>query len=126
MDIKPIRNDDDLKAAITEVGRLMDLHPERGSPDGDRLEIMADLVAAYEAKHYPIPAATPLDILRFHMEQNGLTPDDLAQVIGSRPQADSILVGRRPLSLAMITAINDAWKIPADLLVPALADMTAE
>lgn len=32
MDIKPIRNDDDLDASIAEVGRLMDLNPERGIP----------------------------------------------------------------------------------------------
>ena len=62
MDIKQIRNDEDLDAAIAEVERLMLLNPKRGSPDGDRLEAMADLVAAYEAKHYPIDPDDPVDM----------------------------------------------------------------
>jgi HTH-type transcriptional regulator/antitoxin HigA len=53
MDIKPIRTEEDYYAALGEVESLMSA--EFGTPEGDRLDVLATLVEAYEAKHYPIP-----------------------------------------------------------------------
>ncbi len=52
MDIKPIRTEEDYRAALEEVDRLMDAQPE--TPDGDRLDVLATLVEAWEEKHFPI------------------------------------------------------------------------
>ena len=48
-----IENDEDHKKACEELTRLMDLNPEVGSADGDRLEILADLIVAYEEVRWP-------------------------------------------------------------------------
>lgn len=52
MEIKPIRTDDEHRAALAEIERLWDA-PD-GSPEADRLEMLAELVEAYEQEHYPI------------------------------------------------------------------------
>ena len=52
MDIKPIRTEADHKAALAEIERLWDAKP--GTPDGDRLEVLATLVDEWERKHTPI------------------------------------------------------------------------
>ena len=53
MDIRPIHTKADYKAALKAVSVLVDADPKRGTPDGDRLEILGTLLDAYEAKHYP-------------------------------------------------------------------------
>ncbi|GBQ32294.1 helix-turn-helix domain-containing protein [Gluconacetobacter azotocaptans] len=118
MDIRPIRTDADHEWALKEIERYFENEPSPGSPDGDRFDVLATLIEAYERAHFPIEAPAPIDVLRFYMEQNGLAQADLAQVLGSRPRASEVLAGRRDLSLTMIAAIRAAWGIPADLLVP--------
>ena len=46
MDIKPIRTKADYHAALSEVESLMTA--EFGTPEGDRLDVLATLVEAYE------------------------------------------------------------------------------
>ena len=53
MNIKPIRTAKDHKAALTEVSKLMETDPDVGTPKGDRLDVLVNLVDAYEAKHLP-------------------------------------------------------------------------
>jgi len=54
MNIRPIRTESDYKAALRELSAYFDNEPTPGSEDGDRFEIIATLVEAYEAKHFPI------------------------------------------------------------------------
>lgn len=48
MDIQPLYTEDDYRAALAEVSALVDLDPARGTPEGDRLERLANLVEQYE------------------------------------------------------------------------------
>jgi len=48
MEIKPIRTEDDYRAALQEVSALVDMDPAPGTPEGDRLDAMATLIEAYE------------------------------------------------------------------------------
>ena len=52
MDIKLIKTASDHAAALNEIDALMSA--ELGTPGGDRLNALAKLVEAYEAKHFPI------------------------------------------------------------------------
>ena len=68
--ITPLRTEADHRAALARIDALMDA--EVGSPDADELSVLADLVQAYEAKHFPIELPTPVEAIRFRMEQAGL------------------------------------------------------
>ena len=50
MDIKPIKTDTDYRRALKEIEKLMTAAPD--SKEGERLDILATLVEAYESKHY--------------------------------------------------------------------------
>lgn len=65
MDIRPIHTKADYKAALKIVSALIDADPKRGTPEGDRLEILGTLLEAYEAQHYPIEQLTRLKPLNF-------------------------------------------------------------
>jgi len=58
MDIKPIRTKRDHKAALREIESLMTA--KRGTPEGNRLDVLTTLVEAYEAKHFPLDLPDPV------------------------------------------------------------------
>lgn len=117
MDIRPIRTKADYKAALALASRLVDKDPKAGTPDGDRLDVLATLIQAYEAQHYPIPAPDPIECLLHVMEARAMTRKDLEPYIGSRGRVSEILNRTRPLSLAMIRNLHAALGIPAEILV---------
>lgn len=113
--ITPIRTEADHKAALARIDALMDA--AAGTPEADELTVMADLVAAYEAKHFPIDLPTPVEAIRFRMEQAGLEPRDLEPYIGTRSKVSEVLSGKQSLTLPMIRALNKHLGIPAEVLV---------
>lgn len=117
MNISPIRSESDYRAALKEVSALIDLDPEPGSDNGDRLEILAALVETYEARHFPIDPPDPIDAIKFRMEQSGLSIKDLEPMIGKPNRVYEVLNRKRPLTLAMIRRLHQGLGIPADVLV---------
>jgi len=117
MEIRPIRTEEDYKAALSEVSAYFDTEPAPGTPDGDRFEILLTLVEAYEAKHYPIELPDPVEAIKFRMDQAGLTPKDLVPVIGRLNRVYEILNRKRPLTLNMIWKLHEKLGIPAECLI---------
>jgi HTH-type transcriptional regulator / antitoxin HigA len=113
--ITPIRTEADHKAALARIDALMDAVVD--SPEAEELSVLADLVEAYEAKHFPIDLPTPIEAIRFRMEQAGLEPRDLEPYIGSRGKVSEVLAGKQPLTLPMIRALHKHLGIPAEVLV---------
>jgi HTH-type transcriptional regulator/antitoxin HigA len=118
MDIRPIRTDDDHRAALAEIEACGGA--AEGTEAADKLEVLAALVENYETRRWPIAddaGFDPVDVLRFAIDERGHTQAELAEVVGSRSRASEILSRQRALTVAMIHKISEAWKIPAGLLV---------
>ena len=117
MNIHPIRTEQDYKATLREISALMDLDPDPGTPAGDRLDVLATLVQAYEAKHYAMAPPDPIEAIKFRMEQGGLSVKDLEPMIGKSNRVYEVLSHKRPLTLAMIRRLHKGLGIPADVLI---------
>jgi HTH-type transcriptional regulator/antitoxin HigA len=117
MDIQPIRTDVDYKAALRQISTLMESDPHPGTPEGDRLDILATLVQSYEARRFPIGAPDPIEAIKFRMEQSGLTVKDLEPIIGRSNRVYEVLNRKRPLTLAMIRRLHRSLGIPAEVLI---------
>jgi HTH-type transcriptional regulator/antitoxin HigA len=115
--IRPIKTEDDYAWALAEITAYFDNQPEVGSPDGDRFDVLATLIEAYEDRHYPISAPDPVSTIAAHMEMAGLKQEDLAEVFGSRSRASEVLHRKRALTLDMIYRLHKQWNIPAEILV---------
>jgi len=118
MDIRPIRTDEDHRAALAAIEACW------GAPDGteesDKLDVLVALVELYEAKRWPIEIAEtfdPIDVLQYAIDELGHSQAELAELLGSRSRASEVLSRRRALTVEMIHKIGEGWKIPADLLV---------
>jgi HTH-type transcriptional regulator/antitoxin HigA len=119
MDIRPIRTDDDHRAAVMDAERLFDAAQERelSSDEEDRLEVLVVLIENYEAAHLALRAGDPVDMLADFMSEHGYSRADLGRLIGSRSRATEILNRRRALTVDMIRTISREWRIPAELLI---------
>lgn len=115
MEIRPIKTAADYEATLNEIEGLM--AAEAGSVEGDRLDVLVTLVEAYERGHYPIDFPDPVDAIKFRMEQQGLTVDDLVPVIGRKNRVYEILARKRPLTLRMIQGLHETFAIPAESLL---------
>ena len=115
MDVKPIHNDEDLAAALREIDQLMDADP--GTEKGERLDLLATLVEAYETRAYPVDLPDPIEAILFMMEQKGLSRQDLEPAIGGRGRVAEILNRRRALTLPMIRRLSKLLELPGDVLI---------
>jgi HTH-type transcriptional regulator / antitoxin HigA len=123
-ELKPIRSEADYEAALAEVERLWGA--KSGTPDGDRLDVLATLVDAYEAEHHPMDPPDPIEAIKFRMEQQGLTRRDLEPIIGTRTRVAEVLNRKRGLSIDMIRRLHERLGISADVLIrPSRVDKAA-
>jgi len=114
-EVRPIRTESDYEHTLAEVERLWGA--KSGTPEGDRLDILATLVDAYENEHYPVDPPDPIEAIRFRMEQQGLSRRDLEPLIGTRTRVAEVLNRKRDLSIAMIRRLHDHLGIPAEVLI---------
>lgn len=115
MDIRPIKTDADYQAALAEIERLFDAHPE--TPEGDRLDVLTTLVEVYETDHEAIAAPDPIEAILYYLESRALTRRDLEPYIGSRARVSEVLNRKRGLTLEMIRRLHSGLGIPAEVLI---------
>jgi len=123
MDVTPIKTKRDHRRALKEIEGLMGA--KRGTPEGDRLDVLVTLVEAWEAKHYRFDLPDPVEAIKYHMESRGLEPRDLIPYIGSRNRVYEVLKRKRPLTLKMIWRLHTGLGIPAESLIKLPEDRAA-
>src|SRR5262245_58686849 len=115
MNIKPIKTRKDYRNALKEIESLMSAKAD--TPAGDRLDVLTTLVEAYERVHFPLDLPDAVEAIKFRMEQQGLTIEDLETVIGRRNRVYEVLSRKRPLTLRMIEGLHRMFGIPAESLI---------
>jgi len=119
MTIRPIRTDDDLRAAFRQLETIY--QADEGTPEADARDVLVTLIEAYENEHYALGPAGPVEAIKFRMEQQGLTPRDLEPYIGPSGRVSEVLNRKRPLSLRMVKRLHDGLKIPYESLLAGAA-----
>jgi HTH-type transcriptional regulator/antitoxin HigA len=114
-EVKPIRSEADYEAALAEIERLWGARS--GTPESDRLNVLATLVDAYESEHDPIDPPDPIEAIKFRMDQQGLTRRDLEAILGARARVAEVLNRKRDLSIGMIRRLHERLGISAEVLI---------
>ena len=122
---KIIKTSKEHEAALERLEELMFKNPVPDSEDADELELLALLIKAYEDKQVVIEPPTPLEAIRFRMEQAGLKQKDLIPLIGTKSRVSEVLAGKRPLTLAMARELHKGLGIPAAILLEGASTSTA-
>ena len=117
IELRIIKTEEQYRTYLAEVERLAAVDPVSGTPDGDRLELLAKLVEDYEKERFKFEKPDPIEAIRFRMEEQGLRQQDLAPILGGKNRASEVLNRKRPLTLGMVRALNESLRIPVELLV---------
>ena len=112
---KLIKTKKEYRAALRRIEEIFDAKPR--TPEGDELDLLVTLVELYEDRTFPIGLPSPVEAIKFRMEQQGLRPKDLAPYLGGANRVSEVLGGRRALTVGMIQKLHRELGIPAEVLV---------
>ena len=100
-----------LADALIESGKI-----SKGGELSGLFKIVSELIANYDQQHYPIPDASPVQVLRFLMDQHGLKQSDIPE-IGSQSVVSQVLSGRRMLNARQVAALAARFGVGADVFL---------
>jgi antitoxin component HigA of HigAB toxin-antitoxin module len=118
--LRAIRTEDEALAAGEALNRVLLSKPDGGRDPGERayIDALQELILAYQARH-PLPKVPPLELLKFLMQESGMTVSDLGRVIGNQPSASLLLSGKRPMSKSQILKLARHFKVSPALFLEA-------
>ena len=97
------------------VDRLMG---SNDATDITRLEAQARLIAAYVERKWPRRMPSTAAIIRYLMDQHGVTRAQLVPILGTPSRVSEVLRGKKELSMTMIQRLRARFRVPAELLLP--------
>jgi len=109
-----IDSDTELARARALVDRLM---ASNNPANIARLQAQARLIAAYEEGKWPRRSPSTADVIKYLMDQYGLTRADLVPILGTASRVSEILRGKKGLSMAMVQRLRARFRVPADVLL---------
>ncbi len=110
-----IDNDAELARARKLIDRLM---ASDNRADAARLEAQARLIAAYEERKWPLRTPSTAEIIRYIMDQHGLSRADMVPILGTASRVSEVLRGKKGLSMTMVQRLRARFGVPADVLLP--------
>jgi HTH-type transcriptional regulator / antitoxin HigA len=106
-----IRNEREYNMAVKRMNELLDeIGTNEKHPLYSLLDTLGTLIHVYEEEHFPIPDVAGSDVLRFLMDEHGLTQSDLPEV-GSQGVVSEVLSGKRELNVRQIRALAEKFKV---------------
>lgn len=119
VEIELVKTEATYRRALKLLSSFFDHPPAAGSAQEAEFELLMMMVERYEAEHVTVKAPDPVAAIEFAIEQRGLSPADMQQVLGSRQRVHDILRKKRRLSLDHVRALHAKLLIPADVLIQA-------
>ena len=113
-----------LQRALAMIDRLA-FKAERSVGESAYLSALTDLVETYEDAHVSVPEVSGVDLLRYLMEENGLTQRDLVPLLGTPSIVSEVLAGKRRLALSHIQRLSSHFGLPADVFMATGPEDTA-
>lgn len=107
----PIRNELDYMRLVALLNTLLDtIGNDEGHPLVGLLEIVGDLIEAYETLHHEVPDSSPIGVLRFLMEEHSLKQADLPEV-GSQGVVSELLSGKRAINARQARLLAERFNV---------------
>lgn len=120
MKTKILKTEEEYNEACERVYQLINSSEEAiepNSPEGEEMELISLLIEKYEQENYMMEAPSPIEAIKFRMEQMNLKQTDVAPLFGGKTRVSEVLNGRRTLTLKMITLLNRYLGIPLESLI---------
>src|ERR1035437_10216182 len=113
------RNEKEYDAAVELLNAFVDeIGDNPKDPRYRLIETLSVLIEAYDREHHSLPEASSIEVLRFLMEEQGLTQKDLPE-IGSQGVVSEVLAGRRRLNVRQIQALAARFGVDPGVFIDA-------
>lgn len=114
--IRLLKNEQDYELALQEMEPLFQAKPN--TPEGDLLAVLSLLIHEYEQKHHQIEPLSPIEAIKYEMQERGLTQTGLAARIGmSKSAISEIISGKKQMSVNFMRYVHRELGIPANVLL---------
>jgi HTH-type transcriptional regulator / antitoxin HigA len=111
-----IHSEEELVGYTAELERLTSIASPSAS-EIDAIELLSFLIEKYEDEHYPVPVATPTQVVRFLLDQHNLKQRDIAGLFGGESQVSMFLSGQRKLTIPQIRALSERFHVTTDVFL---------
>ena len=105
-----IHSDEEL-AEYTEALFHLTAKAAPSPEEEEAIELLTLLIERYETERYPVPDADPIDVLRFLLDQSGLSQRDIAEDLGSESTVSLVLSGKRLLNRDHIARLSQRFHV---------------
>jgi len=103
-----INTDDDLNQAIAYAEELTNIFENENTEIEPLLDFVLAVIEKYEDKHYPVKRSSPVEVLKFLMDQHGHKQKDLTDV-AAKSVISEILNGKRQLNKNHIDKLSKKY-----------------
>jgi len=112
-----IRNEREYDRAVRRLNTLLDeVGTNERHPLYGLLDTLGTLIHAYEEDHFKEADSSGPEMLRFFMEEHGLTQSELPE-IGSQRAVSDVLKGKRELTAKQIRALAKRFHVSPAVFV---------
>lgn len=115
MALKILKTKRDYQESLERFERIF--QAKSGSVESDEADVLALLIKDYEDRHYVIDVPSPIEAIKYRMEQQGLTNKDLADILGFKSRVTDIFKMNRKLNLSMVRKLYNELHIPLETLI---------
>jgi HTH-type transcriptional regulator / antitoxin HigA len=113
--VKKIKTHEEYLQSLQRFEEVFAALPD--TPESDEADVLALLIRDYEDQQYVIETPSPLEAIKYRMEQQGITNKELAAILGYKSRVTDIFKKNRKLNLAMVRRLHEALHIPLHVLV---------
>ncbi len=106
-------------AAYTKALYQLTSEPHPTAAQMEAIELLTLLIERYEEEHYPLPNASPAEVLRFLLDRHGLRQRDIATDLGGESVVSEVLAGKRKLNAAHIEQLSKRFSVSPAVFFPA-------
>lgn len=115
MKLKKLKTEKDYVRALTLFEKVF--QAKEGTKEGDLADVLSLLIEDYEERVFAIEAPSPIEAIKYRMEQQNLTKKDIGEILGFKSRVSDIFSGRRKLTVEMIRNLHEQLNIPLAALV---------
>jgi HTH-type transcriptional regulator/antitoxin HigA len=100
---------------VATMEELLEREHSLTTAERELVSLLALLIENYEQEHFPVPKATPVEMLEFLMDQHRLKQKDLTEVFGSPSVVSEVLSGKRQLSKEHIRRLSERFHLSPEV-----------
>lgn len=115
--VSTIHTERQYNRAVKMLDHLIDEVNEKSDPVKESLiETLGTIIKDYEDRNIEEPKGDPIGVLKYLMEEHGLTQNELKE-IGSQGVVSEILNGKRQLNLRQVAMLSKRFSVSPSVFI---------